>query len=91
MLTVFKVLARLKGLRGTALDVFGYTHERQSERALIAEYMQQIENILSSLSLETHAHAVKVAQVAENIKGFGHVKERNIRTAKALWASLEQA
>jgi indolepyruvate ferredoxin oxidoreductase len=91
MLTVFKVLARLKGLRGTALDVFGYTHERQSERALIAEYMQQIENVLSSLSLETHAHAVKVAQVAENIKGFGHVKERNIRTAKALWASLEQA
>jgi indolepyruvate ferredoxin oxidoreductase len=91
MLTVFKVLASLKGLRGTALDVFGYTHERQSERALIAEYMQQIENILSSLSLETHAHAVKVAQVAENIKGFGHVKERNMRAAKALWASLEQA
>ncbi len=91
MLTVFKVLASLKGLRGTALDVFGYTHERQSERALIAEYMQQIENILSSLSLETHAHAVKVAQVAENIKGFGHVKERNMRAAKALWASLQKA
>ena len=90
MLTVFKILAKLKGLRGTALDVFGYTHERQSERALITEYMQHIEDVLGSLSLETHAHAMKVAQVADSIKGFGHVKERHMRAAKALWASLEQ-
>jgi indolepyruvate ferredoxin oxidoreductase len=91
MLTVFQVLTKLKGLRGTALDVFGYTQERRSERALIAEYMQHIEDALGSLSLDTHAHAVKVAQVADNIKGFGHVKERHMRAAKALWASLEQA
>ena len=57
----------------------------------MAEYMQHIEDVLSSLSTDTHAHAVKVAQVADSIKGFGHVKERNMRAAKALWASLEQA
>jgi indolepyruvate ferredoxin oxidoreductase len=91
MLTVFQVLTKLKGLRGTALDVFGYTQERRSERTLIAEYMQHIEDALGSLSLDTHAHAVKVAQVADNIKGFGHVKERHMRAAKAVWASLERA
>ena len=90
MLTAFQVLAKLKGLRNTPFDVFGYTHERQSERALIGEYMQHITHVLPSLTSETHAHAVKVAQVAENIKGFGHVKERNMVAAKSMWASLKQ-
>jgi indolepyruvate ferredoxin oxidoreductase len=88
MLTGFKVLARLKGLRGTKLDVFGKTEERQTERALIREYMHHIDRVLTSLNSETHAHAVAVARVPENIKGYGHVKERNIRAARALWAEL---
>jgi indolepyruvate ferredoxin oxidoreductase len=50
--------------------------------------MQHIDRVLDSLNSETHAHAVKVAQVPENIKGYGHVKERNIRAARTLWASL---
>jgi len=91
MLTGFKVLAKLKGLRGTKLDVFGQTEERQTERALIREYMQHIDHVLGALSSETHAHAVAVAQVPENIKGYGHVKERNIRAARSLWASLNAA
>jgi indolepyruvate ferredoxin oxidoreductase len=91
MLTGFKVLAKLKGLRGTKLDYFGKTEERQTERALIREYMQHIDHVLNSLSSETHAHAVAVAQVPENIKGYGHVKERNIRAARSLWASLSAA
>jgi indolepyruvate ferredoxin oxidoreductase len=89
MLTGFKVLAKLKGLRGTKLDYFGKTEERQTERALIREYMAHIERNLTQLSEQTHAHAVKVAQVPENIKGYGHVKERNIRAARSLWASLD--
>jgi indolepyruvate ferredoxin oxidoreductase len=88
MLTGFKLLAKLKGLRGTKLDYFGKTEERQTERALIREYMQHIDRVLDSLNSETHAHAVKVAQVPENIKGYGHVKERNIRAARTSWASL---
>jgi indolepyruvate ferredoxin oxidoreductase len=90
MLTGFKLLAKLKGLRGTKLDYFGKTEERQTERALIREYMAHIERNLAQLSEQTHAHAVKVAQVPENIKGYGHVKERNIRAARSLWASLNQ-
>jgi indolepyruvate ferredoxin oxidoreductase len=88
MLTGFKVLAKLKGLRGTKLDYFGKTEERQTERALIREYMQHIEAVLNKLDNGSHSHAVSVARVPENIKGFGHVKERNIRAARSLWASL---
>jgi indolepyruvate ferredoxin oxidoreductase len=90
MQPVFKVLARLKGLRGTAWDVFGYTEERRTERALIGEYMQQIEGVIADLNADQHAHAVAVAQVPENIKGFGHVKARNLQAARALWTSLER-
>jgi indolepyruvate ferredoxin oxidoreductase len=88
MLTGFKVLAKFKGLRGTAMDMFGKTEERLTERALIREYMQHIDRVLENLSDSTHAHALNVARVPETIKGFGHVKERNIRAARTLWASL---
>jgi indolepyruvate ferredoxin oxidoreductase len=88
MLTGFKVLAKLKGLRGTALDLFGRTQERITERALIREYMQHIDRVLDNLSESSHAHALDVARVPETIKGFGHVKERHIRSARARWSAL---
>jgi indolepyruvate ferredoxin oxidoreductase len=91
MLTGFKLLAKLKGLRGTPLDILGRTEERKTERALIGEYIQQLETTLPGLNAQTHAHAVDVARVPENIKGFGHVKERNIQAARSLWASLSKA
>ncbi|MEY3953343.1 MAG: hypothetical protein RLZZ397_223, partial [Pseudomonadota bacterium] len=91
MLLVFKLLARLKGLRGTAWDILGRTEERRTERALIVEYMQYVNDCLDTLSIDNHAHALRVAQVPENIKGFGHVKARNIQAARALWQSLQQA
>jgi indolepyruvate ferredoxin oxidoreductase len=90
MLTGFKILAKFKGLRGTRLDVFGRTEERKTERALIGEYMQQINSVLQGLDAQTHAHALDVALVPDNIKGFGHVKERNIQAARSLWASLNK-
>ncbi len=90
MLTGFKWLAKLKGLRGTRLDILGRTEERKTERALIGEYMQHVEATLQGLTAQTHAHAVDVARVPENIKGFGHVKERNIRAARSLWTSLNK-
>jgi indolepyruvate ferredoxin oxidoreductase len=88
MLTGFKLLAKLKGLRATSFDVFGRTQERQTERALIGEYMQHIEPLLGSLTADNHAHALEVAKVPENIKGFGHVKERNLAAARARWMQL---
>ncbi len=88
MLTGFKVLAKLKGLRGTAFDVFGKTEERQMERALIGEYTTSIETLLKTLNADNHATAVDVARIPELIKGYGHVKERNVKTARLQWAGL---
>jgi indolepyruvate ferredoxin oxidoreductase len=72
----FRVLAKLKGLRGGALDVFGYTAERKMERQLIADYFVQIDELLAGLDNENHALAVDIASIPEHIRGYGHVKER---------------
>ena len=88
MLTAFKLLARLKGLRGTPLDVFGRTEERRAERALIDEYRASIDEVLSRLTLENHAVAVEIARVPEMIKGYGHVKARHLAVARPQWADL---
>ena len=88
LLTGFKVLARLKGLRGGAFDVFGKTGERKMERALIGEYTESIDTLLKTLNAGNHATAVEVARIPEIIKGYGHVKERNVKTARLQWAGL---
>jgi indolepyruvate ferredoxin oxidoreductase len=91
MLTGFKLLAKLKGLRGTALDVFGRTEERKTERALIAEYRASIDEVLAGLNAANHAVALDIARIPEQIKGYGHVKERNLVAARQQWAQLQQA
>ncbi len=84
----FRVLARLKGLRGTALDLFGYTEERKTERALIGQYRESLQEVLTSLNAANHATAVEIARIPELIKGYGHVKERNLAAARGKWADL---
>jgi indolepyruvate ferredoxin oxidoreductase len=88
MLTGFKLLAKLKGLRGTALDIFGYSAERKMERALIGEYKASMDEVLRLLTADNTALAVELARIPELIKGYGHVKERNVQAARAKWASL---
>ncbi len=88
MLSAFGVLARLKFLRGTALDVFGRTHERRTERALIGEYEQLVDEILARLSADNQAVALELASIPEEIRGYGHVKERHLTAARAKWAAL---
>ena len=83
MLTVFRVLARLKRLRGTAFDVFGHTRERRMERRLITEYEGTIGELIDGLDVDNHALAIEIAALPSRIRGFGHVKERNVETAKA--------
>jgi indolepyruvate ferredoxin oxidoreductase len=83
MLSAFSYLAKLKRLRGTALDPFGYTHERRTERRLIAEYEGLIDWLAMRLSPANHAAAVALASVPEKIRGFGHVKERHLKEANA--------
>jgi len=90
MLTGFRYLARLKGLRGTALDIFGRSQERRSERALIGEYRASIDEVLSRLTADNHALAVEIARIPEKIKGYGHVKERHLVAARQQWQGLMQ-
>jgi indolepyruvate ferredoxin oxidoreductase len=88
MLPVFRLLAKGKSLRGTAWDVFGYTRERKLERQMIADYERLLEEIAERLTPTTHATAVALAGLPLDVKGFGHVKERNYKTAKAREAAL---
>ncbi|KIV64347.1 Indolepyruvate ferredoxin oxidoreductase [Pseudomonas sp. FeS53a] len=76
MLKAFDVLARFRFLRGSALDPFGYSHERKLERQLIDEYEAQVELILKELRPGNYAAAVALAELPEQIRGYGPVKER---------------
>jgi indolepyruvate ferredoxin oxidoreductase len=91
MLFVFKALAHLKFLRGTVLDIFGKSEERQTERALIQEYTDAVTEVLASLKAENHSLAVQFANAPEQIKGFGHVKERNLAAAMVQWQNSMDA
>jgi indolepyruvate ferredoxin oxidoreductase len=88
MFGVFRMLAKLKRLRGTAFDVFGYTAERKTERKLIADYEAMLGEVLSHLSPDNHHVAVGLAAIPEKIRGFGHIKMRNLTAAKADEAAL---
>ncbi|MEN9544340.1 MAG: hypothetical protein RLZZ598_1173 [Pseudomonadota bacterium] len=91
MLKAFGLLAKLKGLRGGAFDIFGRTEERRSERALIDEYRASIEELLAGLSAERLALAVEIASIPEQIRGYGHVKHRHLLAARTQWeARLQQ-
>jgi len=82
VMPVFRLLSKLKGLRGTVWDIFGYSAERIMERRMIGEYEAVIDEMLDALSPENHALAVDIAELPLTIRGFGHVKEANYRAAK---------
>ncbi len=88
MRSAFGLLAKMKGLRGTALDIFGYSAERRMERALIVEYRACIEELLTTLNPDRLALAVEIARIPEQIRGFGHVKDRHLATARPKWQAL---
>jgi indolepyruvate ferredoxin oxidoreductase len=88
MLPVFRMLAKLKGLRGTALDPFGYTSERRQERALIRDYEALVDELLGGLSPANHSLAVTLASIPEQIRGYGHVKDAKLATARRKWDDL---
>jgi indolepyruvate ferredoxin oxidoreductase len=88
MMKAFGMLAKLKGLRGTPLDVFGYTAERKMERGLVKQYRETVEALLPKLTADNLAQAVAIASIPEEIRGFGHVKERHLKAAKEKEASL---
>ncbi|MEH6476473.1 MAG: indolepyruvate ferredoxin oxidoreductase family protein [Sneathiella sp.] len=79
----FDVLAKLKGLRGTPFDVFGYHPERKMERELIDWYMQNISKALKSISSEKMKSLQELAKIPLTIRGYGPVKDSAVKLAKA--------
>ncbi len=88
MMSAFRLLAALKGLRGTPLDLFGYSEERRRERALIGEYETAVEELIAGLDSHNHPLAVEIAELPLEIRGFGHIKAANMERAKAREAQL---
>jgi indolepyruvate ferredoxin oxidoreductase len=84
----FKLLARLRGLRGTPLDLFGYTAERRTERALIGEYEQLVTNVTRGLNEHNYALAAQLLSLPDKIKGYGHVKDKSIVEVRKEQAEL---
>jgi indolepyruvate ferredoxin oxidoreductase len=88
MLGAFRVLARLRFLRGTPFDPFGRTAERRAERRLVSECEAVLDEIAVGLSSENHAAAVALTALPLEIRGFGHVKEAALQHVKAKETAL---
>jgi indolepyruvate ferredoxin oxidoreductase len=91
MMTGFRILARLKGLRGTAFDIFGYSDERRMERRLITDFRDTIQGLLGNLTGANYDIAVQLASQPAEIRGFGHVKEARVADAEAAKPALLEA
>ena len=83
MEVAMRALARLRFLRGTVLDPFGSTAERREERALVADYERLVDEMVERLAAANHAEALELARIPEQIRGYGHVKQRHLATARA--------
>ena len=88
MLRVFRILARLRFLRGTPLDPFGYQAERRMERRLIRDYEATIGRLLPALRSANISAASEIARLPERMRGFGHIKARNVQAARAVESDL---
>ncbi|SAL63209.1 indolepyruvate ferredoxin oxidoreductase family protein [Caballeronia telluris] len=88
ILPAMRVLAKMKFLRGTAFDVFGKTEERKMERALIVEYEALVKELIAGLTAQKLALAIELASLPDSMRGYGHVKDNNVRAAKTKWNAL---
>jgi indolepyruvate ferredoxin oxidoreductase len=88
MMRIFRILAKFKNLRDTAFDPFGRSEERRTERRLITAFETLMDEVLTTLSSENFETACDLANVAQSIRGFGHVKDKSIAEAKTKEQSL---
>ncbi len=87
----FRLLKRFKFLRGTHLDPFGWTEERRAERALRDEYITTMGGLLDRLTDRNHDLAIQIAEIPDDIRGYGHVKEAAMDKAALARAELMAA
>ena len=83
MMSAYRILAKFKFLRGTALDIFGYSAERRGERSRIDTYEATVRELLGNLTRDNHALAVEIARLPLKMRGFGHIKEANVEATTA--------
>jgi indolepyruvate ferredoxin oxidoreductase len=88
MLPLLRLLAKMRGLRGTPFDVFSYSPDRTLERDLIAGYEKDVAHVLTMLSPLTVDTAIEILSLPERIRGYGPVKEKSVQDAKARYAQL---
>jgi len=91
MLKAMRVLAKFRHLRGSVLDPFARSHDRKLDRELIADYERVVDEILAGLEPANHETAVALASLPEEIRGFGHVRERYLAGARKRQAELLDA
>jgi len=88
MLRAFRVLARLRRLRGTVLDPFRFTEDRKLDRRLLADYERLVGELVASLHPGNHALAVELASLPDHVRGYGHIRKRHAEHAKRREARL---
>jgi len=88
MLKAFRLMAKLKRLRGTPLDIFGFSEDRKLDRRLIVEYERLVEELIANLDVRDYEAAVELASVPEAMRGYGHIKQRHVKHAKRREAEL---
>jgi indolepyruvate ferredoxin oxidoreductase len=88
MIPVFRLLANMRGLRGTPFDIFGHSADRKLERDLIAGYEKDVATVLKLLSPLTIDTAIELLSLPDRIRGYGPVKEKSVQDAKARYAQL---
>lgn len=88
MMPLFRMLAKMRGLRGTAFDIFGYSADRKLERDLIAGYEKDVVTVLGLLSPLTLDTAIEILSLPDRIRGYGPVKEKAVQDAKARYTQL---
>jgi indolepyruvate ferredoxin oxidoreductase len=88
MMRAFRLLAKMRVLRGTAFDIFGHSADRRLERDLIAGYEKDVAHILSVVSSETLDVAIEILSLPDRIRGYGPVKEKAVKDAQARYAQL---
>lgn len=81
LMSAFKLMARLRGLRGSWLDPLRNSDERRLDRALASRFAAHIGELLAGLNDDNRASAVALAALPEKIRGYGHVRQANADTA----------
>jgi indolepyruvate ferredoxin oxidoreductase len=88
LMPLFRLLAKMRGLRGTPFDLFANTADRHLERDLVAGYEKDVAAVLGVLSPLTLDTAIEILSLPDRIRGYGPVKEKSVRDAKARYAQL---